>query len=152
MPSSSKISMKALRARWGGLLATAAPVAIACWSRWLRHRDDLSDQVMNRCFGLFAVLFTIAAGVFLITAVNWSRRLVLTEEGFTIRSLVSKRSYCWSDGYEFNISTEGGIRYIAFHKPNGAEAGAVVHTVQGDNAEILLRALKKREKTRAIGA
>ena len=48
------------------MLWPIALFTIAGWLRWIRHRGDLSDEVMNRFMLLLTVFLTVMTGALLL--------------------------------------------------------------------------------------
>jgi hypothetical protein len=128
------------------------PVAIAAWAHWLRHHGIPSEAVDARFTLLLAVVPTIAAPIFLAMAVRGDPQIILSKEGFTLRSLLSAKTYYWSDGYDFELKSVNGTKRIAF-RPRGTDMErTILLEFYRDGADEILRALQEEGGRRANGA
>jgi hypothetical protein len=152
MPAVSQNPPEEFRAQIWTFALIAAVMSIACWARWAHHRNDLADEVENRFVALFAVILTPLSICTLLMAARGDPRLVLSDESFTIRTLFSKKTYYWSDGYEFELRSHAGIRTIAFHRRGSDEVETLDHSHYNISAEELIDTLRRRSKGGANGS
>jgi hypothetical protein len=102
---------------------------------------------------LMATILTIAIVVFILRAVLRDPQLVMTDEGFTLRSLLSKKkTYFWSDGYSFESREKRGKKVIAFRQHGSSREGTMDLTKYRESPEAILQALKTRSTPRSRGA
>jgi hypothetical protein len=146
MATSVQSAPRVFRSRPGALSALIVLAAASAWLHWFRHRGDLADEISNRLTALLAVILSLGSAALLLNAALGYPVLILTDEGFTIRSLASKRTYNWSEDYRFEIYETKGFKKISFLRRGSDEPGDIPLHLYRESAEEILQALRDRSR------